>query len=231
MKCCLWVKTSSSCHLILHYGLKISSCCLWGDKNSCHQSSQIASPPPFSCSGHFLHHHRILLNLKSFSCPSFITLPYYNIIINKKNITTINNCKKWIIELGKHFKLYHNFLGPPGKQFGSTAIAIAWKVETNSGDNLDNLDKMRRWRIQELSFLLCNWREHLNFHTAVFQDILFREITSLFLMCGSQEMIFPVQSFFIRVGKCRGYGGYIRVKFLETWGKFFESNIRAYDAA
>ena len=28
MKCCLWVKTSSSCHLILHYGLKISSCCL-----------------------------------------------------------------------------------------------------------------------------------------------------------------------------------------------------------
>ena len=197
MKCCLWVKTSSSCHLILHYGLKISSCCLWGDKNSCHQSSQIASPPPFSCSGHFLHHHRILLNLKSFSCPSFITLPYYNIIINKKNITTINNCKKWIIELGKHFKLYHNFLGPPGKQFGSTAIAIAWKVETNSGDNLDNLDKMRRWRIQELSFLLCNWREHLNFHTAVFQDILFREITSLFLMCGSQEMISPVKPFFI----------------------------------
>ena len=89
---------------------------------------------------------------------------------------------------------------PPGKQFGSTAIATIaffWKVETNSGDNLDNLDKMRRWRIQELSFLLCNWREHLNFHTAVFQDILFREITSLFLMCGSQEMIFPVQSFFI----------------------------------
>ena len=34
-----------------------------------------------------------------------------------------------------------------------------------------------------------------------------------------------------RDGKCRGYGGYIRVKFLETWGKFFESNIRAYDAA
>ena len=165
-------------------------------KNCCRQSSLIASPPPFSCSGHFLHHHRILLNLKSFSCPSFITLPYYNIIINKKNITTINNCKKWIIELGKHFKLYHNFLGPPGKQFGSTAIAIAWKVETNSGDNLDNLDKMRRWRIQELSFLLCNWTEHLNVHT-VFQDILFREITSLFLMCGSQEMIFPVQSFFI----------------------------------
>ena len=165
-------------------------------KNCCRQSSLIASPPPFSCSGHFLHHHRILLNLKSFSCPSFITLPYYNIIINKKNITTINNCKKWIIELGKHFKLYHNVLGPPGKQFGSTAIAIAWKVETNSGDNLDNLDKMRRWRIQELSFLLCNWTEHLNVHT-VFQDILFREITSLFLMCGSQEMISPVKPFFI----------------------------------
>ena len=34
-----------------------------------------------------------------------------------------------------------------------------------------------------------------------------------------------------RVGKCRGYGGYIRVNFLETWGNFFESNIRAYDAA
>ena len=34
-----------------------------------------------------------------------------------------------------------------------------------------------------------------------------------------------------RVGKCHGYGGYIRVKNFETWGKFFESNIRAYDAA
>ena len=34
-----------------------------------------------------------------------------------------------------------------------------------------------------------------------------------------------------RVGKCRGYGGYIRVNFLETWGKFFESYIRAYGAA
>ena len=36
---------------------------------------------------------------------------------------------------------------------------------------------------------------------------------------------------FSRVGKCRGYGGFIRVNFLETWGKFFENNIRAYDAA
>ena len=35
----------------------------------------------------------------------------------------------------------------------------------------------------------------------------------------------------VRVGKCRGYGGYIHVKFLDTWGKFFESNIHAYDAA
>ena len=34
-----------------------------------------------------------------------------------------------------------------------------------------------------------------------------------------------------RVGKCRGYGGFIRVNFLETWGKFFEGDIRAYDAA
>ena len=41
----------------------------------------------------------------------------------------------------------------------------------------------------------------------------------------------PVERNTNRVGKCRGYGGYIRVKFLETLGKFFESNIRTYDVA
>ena len=121
-------------------------------KNCCRQSSLIASPPPFSCSGHFLHHHRILLNLKSFSCPSFITLPYYNIIINKKNITTINNCKKWIIELGKHFKHYHNFLGPPGKQFGSTAIAtiasITWLMK-----KLDKGRSSNAWSAMPMHFV------------------------------------------------------------------------------
>ena len=33
----------------------------------------------------------------------------------------------------------------------------------------------------------------------------------------------------IRVAKCHGFGGLIRVNFLEVWGKFFDSNIRAFD--
>ena len=73
-------------------------------KNCCRQSSLIASPPPFSCSGHFLHHHRILLNLKSFSCPSFITLPYYNIIINKKKYNNHQQLQKMDYRIRKTFQ-------------------------------------------------------------------------------------------------------------------------------
>ena len=32
-----------------------------------------------------------------------------------------------------------------------------------------------------------------------------------------------------RVAKCHGFGGLIRVNFLEVWGKFFESVIRVFD--
>jgi hypothetical protein len=33
----------------------------------------------------------------------------------------------------------------------------------------------------------------------------------------------------IRLAKCHGFGGLIRVNFLEVWGKFFESVIRVFD--
>ena len=32
-----------------------------------------------------------------------------------------------------------------------------------------------------------------------------------------------------RFSKCHGFGGLIRVNFLEVWGKFFESVIRVFD--
>ena len=32
-----------------------------------------------------------------------------------------------------------------------------------------------------------------------------------------------------RLAKCHGFGGLIRVNFLEVWGKFFESVIRVFD--
>ena len=32
-----------------------------------------------------------------------------------------------------------------------------------------------------------------------------------------------------RVAKCHGFGGLIRVNFLEVWGKLFESVIRVFD--
>ena len=33
----------------------------------------------------------------------------------------------------------------------------------------------------------------------------------------------------VRLAKCHGFGGLIRVIFLEVWGKFFESVIRVFD--
>ena len=33
----------------------------------------------------------------------------------------------------------------------------------------------------------------------------------------------------VRLAKCHGFGGLIRVNFLKVWGKFFESVIRVFD--
>ena len=37
-------------------------------------------------------------------------------------------------------------------------------------------------------------------------------------------MRIDVQWDYVRVAKCQGYGRYISVKILETWGKIFEGN-------
>ena len=70
------------------------------------------------------------------------------------------------------------------------------------------------------------YTEFLGFEMGLYEEDLYARSDLLVRYPTVTHCFYPAID---RVVKCHGYCGYIRVKNLEDWGKFSESNIRVFD--